>query len=87
MRNDPAISPRSASSPDQSYQSHLDQAKQEIINTREPVDKISADILQHIEDDVSRLIAEKMPFNHAIDGSLGSFQENIQQFMQNELKT
>lgn len=69
-------------------QSHLDQAKQEIINTREPVDKISADILQHIEDDVSRLIAEKMqPFNHAIDGSLGSFQENIQQFMQNELKT
>ena len=69
-------------------QLHLDQAKQEIISTREPVDKISADILQRIEDDVSRLIAEKMqPFSQAIEGSLDSFQENIQQFMQNELNT
>lgn len=68
--------------------SSLDEAKTEIINTREPVDKISDDIVKQINEDISYLIENKMQsFNQAIDHSLATFQQGVDAFVQNKLKT
>lgn len=68
-------------------QSSLDEAKTEIINTREPVDKISDTIGKQINEDISHLIENKMQsFNQAIDHSLATFQQGIDTYVQNELK-
>ncbi len=68
--------------------SSISEAQKEIINTREPVDKISGDILKRINEDISHLIENKMQsFNQAIDHSLETFQQGINSFVENELKT
>lgn len=68
--------------------SSISEAKKEIVNTRGPVGKISSDILKRADRDISLLIENKMPsFNQAIDPSLKSFQQRINSFVQNELKT
>lgn len=68
--------------------SSIIEAKKEIINTREPVDKISGDILKRIDEDISHLIENKMQsFNRVIDHSLETLQQGINSFVQNELKT
>ncbi|SDY48716.1 hypothetical protein [Nitrosomonas sp. Nm58] len=68
--------------------SSLNEAKGEIINTREPVDKISDDILKRIDSDISHLIGNKMQsLNQAFDHSLKTFQQEINFFVQNEFKT
>lgn len=67
--------------------SSLNEAKKEIIATREPVDKISEDILQRLDEDISVLIENKMQsFNYAIDRTLDTFQQGIHSYMQNEHK-
>ncbi|MDV6343692.1 hypothetical protein [Nitrosomonas sp. Is37] len=66
--------------------SSISDAKKEIINTREPVDKISDDILKQNRN-ISHLIENKMQsFNQAIDHSLKTFQQGINSFVQNELE-
>jgi hypothetical protein len=68
--------------------SSLNEAKGEIINTREPVDKISDDIVKRIDGDISHLIGNKMQsLNQAFDHSLKTFQQEINFFVQNEFKT
>ena len=68
--------------------SSLNEAKGEIINTREPVDKISDDIVKRIDGDISHLIGNKMQsLNQAFDHSLKTFQQEINSFVQNEFKT
>ncbi|SDX90978.1 hypothetical protein [Nitrosomonas sp. Nm33] len=65
----------------------ISDAKKEIINTREPVDKISGDILKQIDGNISHLIENKMQsFNQAIDHSLETLQQGINSFVQNELE-
>ncbi|MDP1951523.1 MAG: hypothetical protein Q8K59_10610 [Nitrosomonas sp.] len=65
----------------------LDDLKGDIIKSRPPVDKISADILQRIDQDVTQLIEIKMKsFNQEIDNSLESFQEGVNSFIQTQLQ-
>ncbi len=67
--------------------SSLNEAKGEIINTREPVDKIADDIVKRIDSDISHLIGNKMQsLNQAFDHSLDIFQQEINSFVQNEFK-
>ncbi|SFM10262.1 hypothetical protein [Nitrosomonas communis] len=68
--------------------SSINKAQKEIINTREPIDKISDDILKRIDSDITHLLENKMQsFNQAIDHSLETFQQGINSFVEKELKT
>lgn len=67
--------------------SSLDDLKGDIVNSRPSVEKISDDILQHIDKDVTHLIEVKMKsFNQEIDSSLAGFQDGITTFIQTQLQ-
>ncbi|SFQ00859.1 hypothetical protein SAMN05216419_10458 [Nitrosomonas cryotolerans] len=64
----------------------LSKMKNEIIESREPTDKISGDILNRIDDDVSDLIEKRMQvFNQKIDATIENFQTTFNSFVQKEL--
>ena len=66
--------------------SSLSDTKTEIIDSRTPVDKISDNIVQRLDDDINHLIESKMQaFKQEIDSSLDSFQNGINSFVQTEL--
>ena len=66
----------------------LSQLKQEIIDSREPVGKISDDILSRIDGTISQLIEGRIQhFNQTLNQSLGNFQNEINAFVQSELNT
>lgn len=68
--------------------SALSTFKQEIIETQQPVEKIANDILSRIDGTISQLIENKIQhFNHALNQSLGNFQNEINTFVQNEMNT
>ncbi|WP_430231616.1 hypothetical protein [Nitrosomonas communis] len=68
--------------------SSISEAKKEIVNMREPVGKISSDILKRTDRDISLLIENKIhSFHQTIDHSLKSSQQGINSFVENELKT
>ncbi len=66
--------------------SSLSDTKTEIIDSRTPVEKISDNIVQRLDDDINHLIESKMQaFKQEIDSSLDSFQNGINSFVQTEL--
>lgn len=66
--------------------SDLAAAKTEIIDSRPPVDKISETIVRKLDDDVKVLVEKKMQaFKEELDGSLDSFKDGINTFVQAEL--
>lgn len=68
-------------------QSNLMIMKEEIIDSRPPVEKISDDILHGIEQDLTQLIETKMEsLNEDINHSLENFQANISDFIKNQVQ-
>lgn len=66
--------------------SNLAAAKTEIIDSRPPVEKISDTIVKKLDDDVKLLVEKKMQaFKEQLDGSLDSFKNSINTFVQAEL--
>lgn len=64
----------------------LSDTKTEIIDSRTPVEKISDNIVQRLDDDINHLIEGKMQsFKQEIDNSLDNFQSGINSFVQTEL--
>lgn len=61
-------------------------AKNEIINSRTPVEKISGDVVKKLESDVNHLLEAKMnAFKQEIDKTLDSFENDINSFIRAEL--
>ncbi len=66
--------------------SSLSDTKTEIIDSRTPVEDISEDIVKHLDEEINHLIESKMQaFKQEIDGSLDTFQQGINSFVQTEL--
>ncbi|PTN12132.1 hypothetical protein [Nitrosomonas aestuarii] len=63
-------------------------AKNEIIDSRAPVEKISGDVVKRLEADVNHLLEDKMnAFKQEIDNTLDNFEKDINTFIQVELGT
>jgi hypothetical protein len=66
--------------------SSLSHTKTEIIDSRTPVEKISDNIVQRLDEDINYLIENKMQaFKLEIDNSLDTFQQGVNSFVQTEL--
>lgn len=61
-------------------------ARNEIINSRTPVEEISANVAKQLESDVNQLLETKMSaFKQEIDNTLDSFENDIHSFIRAEL--
>lgn len=70
----------------ENIKSDLQLTKNEIIDSRPPVEKISDTIVKKLDDDINVLVEKKMQaFKQEIDGSLDGFKESISTFVQGEL--
>lgn len=67
-------------------QSSLNATKNEIIESRPPIEKISETIVKRLDGDINQLVEAKMQsFRQEIDQSLNNFQDKINTFVQGEL--
>ncbi len=67
--------------------SSLNETKNEIIESRPPIEKISETIVKRLDGDINQLVEKKMQaFKQEIDNSLDSFKDGINTFVQGELK-